>query len=367
VLLAVVVAVADQTWVRGFADAVALTLLVLNVTLLVGLHARRVRQYLRTRRAKRFHARLGEIFGQFDPATRTRDPQWLRTQVGTFDELEQQTAAIMLIQRMAPASEEERLRTLEVLRQAGAVDSLARSTRRWLPWRRALAIRALGSIGAEETVRCLIERLSDRNRYVRESSVRALGRIGDLHALPSLAELFRSPGRVGTGVVYDALVALGPEARSVFADALGSEVASVRIASCFGVAVLSEPERARRLLEPLLGDAAAPVRSAAAESLGQVAGGRLPDALAHATRDEQAAVRSAATGALGAYDDPRGVELAVRALVDPDRDTAVRAGESLVRLSRAPLAGESARSALQGEDAGWPVERALTLSSLGVV
>ena len=142
---------------------------------------------------------------------------------------------------------------------------------------------------------------------------------------------------------------------------------SVRVASCFGVAVLSEPERARRLLEPLLGDGAALVRSAAAQSLGQIGGERLPDALAHATRDEQAAVRSAATGALGSYDDPRGVALAVNALLDPDRDTAVRAGESLVRLSRGSLAGEAARHALRREESAWPVERALTLSSLGVV
>ena len=169
----------------------------------------------------------------------------------------------------------------------------------------------------KETVPLLIERLSDRNRYVRESAVRALGRIGDPLALPSLAELFRSTGRVAAGVVYDALVAFGREAEPVFAGALGSEIASVRVASCFGVAALSEPDNARQLLEPLLRDGSAPVRSAAAESLGQVAGERLPEALAQATRDEQATVRSAATGALGSYDDPRGVELAVNALRRP--------------------------------------------------
>jgi HEAT repeat protein len=109
------------------------------------------------------------------------------------------------------------------------------------------------------------------------------------------------------------------------------------------------------------------VRSSAAESLGQVGGERLPDALAHATRDEQATVRSAATGALGSFDDPRGVELALNALLDSDRDTAVRAGESLVRLSRRPLAGAAAREALRREEAAWPVERALILAPLGVV
>ena len=214
----------------------------------------------------------------------------------------------------------------------------------------------------------MIERLSDRNRYVRESAVRALGRIGDSRALPSLAELFRSPGRVGPGVVYDALVAFGPEAEPVFADALGSEIASVRVASCFGVAVALRARDVRvgcssRCSATGLRRCGAPRRSPWDRSAGE----RLPDALARATRDEQAAVRSAATGALGSYDDPRGVELAVNALLDPDRDTAVRAGESLVRLSRRPLAGEAARQALRREESAWPVERALTLSSLGVV
>ena len=92
---------------------------------------------------------------------------------------ERPIAATMLIERMKPASDEERLQTLAVLREAGAVDSLMHSTARGLPWRRALATRTLGWIGADETVPVLIERLSDRNRYVRESAVRALGRIGD--------------------------------------------------------------------------------------------------------------------------------------------------------------------------------------------
>ena len=34
-------------------------------------------------------------------------------------------------------------------------------------------------------------------------------------------------------------------------------------------------------------------------------------------------MRVAATRALGSYDDPQAVELAVNALLDPDRDTAV--------------------------------------------
>jgi HEAT repeats len=365
--LAVGLAAAKQAWFWAPADAVALGLLFLNVLLLVAVHARRVRQYVRTRRSKRFHARVEEMLDDLDPAKRARDPQWLRTEVGKFDELKRPIAATMLIERLKPASQQEREQTLTVVRESGWIDIIVRSSGRRMPWRRALAIRTLGWLGAEETVPLLIERLSDRNRSVRESAVRALGRIGDFRALPPLAELFRSPGRVGSGVVYDALVAFGSGAEPVFADGLGSEIPSVRVASSFGVAAVCAPAKARELLEPLLRDEAAPVRSATAESLGQVGGELIPEALAHAARDEQPAVRSAATSALGSYDDPSAVELAVNALLDPDRDTAVRAGESLVRLSRRPLAADAATQALQREEASWPVERARTFASLGVV
>ena len=231
---------------------------------------------------------------------------------------------------------------LEVLREVGAVELLVRSAPSRIPWRRALAIRTLGWAGAEETVPGLIGRIGDRNRYVREAAVRALGRLGDPQVLPLLGELFRAPGRVPPGVVYDALVALGSAAAPTFAGALRSEHDSVRVASCYGVAAVSEPEQARAELPPLLADPQAPVRAAAAEALGQVGGGTLPAGLARATRDEAATVRAAATRALGVYDDPQAVELALNALLDPDRDTAV-ARRRVARPSGPPSRYESGR------------------------
>jgi HEAT repeat protein len=362
---AVGLAAATQPWVWGIADGVALTLVLLNVALLVGVHARRIRQFVRSGREKRFHAQFEQVLAELD-RTAARDPHWLSAHVAKFNELERPIAATMLIERMKPASEEERAHTLAVLREAGWLDQIVRGTRRRMPWRRALAIRTLGWLGADETVPVLIERLSDRNRYVRESAVRALGRIGDPRTLPQLEKLFRSPGRVGSGVVYDALDAFGRDAEPVFAGGLRSELTSVRVASCFGIAAVSDPDRARPWLAPLLDDEAAPVRSAAAESLGDVGGEQIPEGLARAVRDEQATVRGAATSALGAYDDRRAVSLAVDALLDPDRDVAVRAAEALVRLSRRSVAGPAAANALRTSQA-WPVERALTFESLGVV
>jgi HEAT repeat protein len=361
------IAEAKQPWFWASAAVVVGVLVVLNLLIIVAVHARRARQFLRGRRRSRFDVRVEEVLSELDPASATRDPHWLGAQVGKFDELERSIAATRLIERMIPASEEERAHALDVLREAGAIDLLLRSTRRRMPWRRALAIRTLGWVGAVEAVPWLLERVSDRNRYVRESAVRALGRIGDPNALGRLAGLFRAPGPVGTGVVYDALISIGPEAAQIFVHGLGSPVESVRVASCFGVAVLSAPDDARRGLEPLLADPAAPVRAAAAEASGLVGGGAVSEALARASRDDVPAVRRAAVGALGSYDDPWAVDLAAAALVDPDREVAILAAESLVRLSRLGGAGPAAARALQGPERPWPVERALTLASLGAV
>ena len=347
--------------------AITLLLLALNVLLIVLVHGRRIRQYLRGGRERRFQARLDEVMARLDQPPGFRDRVWLRSQLDGFDELERPLAAAALIERLRPAAPEERQQMLEVLREVGAVDLLVRQTRSRIPWRRALAVRTLGWAGAEETMPLLIGRIDDRNRYVREAAVRALGRICDPQALPQLGELFRVPGRVPPGVVYDALVLFGAAAAPTFAGALRSELESVRIASCYGIAAVSEPEQARAELSPLLTDPEAPVRAAAAEALGQVGGGTLPDGLARASRDEVATVRVAATHALGRYDDPRAVELAVNALLDPDRDTAVAAGEALVRLARRPAAAAAAERVLARSAPSWPVERALVMDSVGAL
>jgi HEAT repeat protein len=172
---------------------------------------------------------------------------------------------------------------------------------------------------------------------------------------------------VAAGVVFDALVSFGAAAAPTFAGALRSDHESVRVASCFGVAAVCDPEQARAELTPLVADRQSPVRAAAAEALGQVGGGVLPAALARASRDEVATVRVAAMRALAVHDDPQAVELAVNALLDPDRDTAVSAGESLVRLARRPATGAAAAEALARSAHAWPVERALVMDSVGAV
>jgi HEAT repeat protein len=141
----------------------------------------------------------------------------------------------------------------------------------------------------------------------------------------------------------------------------------VRVASCFGVAAQLEPAEARALLMSRLGDEAASVRVAAAESSGLVGGEDLPDELAAAVRDPESIVRTAAAGALGSFDDPRAVDRALDLLHGPNRDASVRAAESLVKLSRLPVAGPAAEHALHRTRAEWPVEKAQTLALLGAI
>jgi hypothetical protein len=78
-------------------------------------------------------------------------------------------------------------------------------------------------------------------------------------------------------------------------------------------------------------------------------------------------VRRAAVTALASFDNSEAVTLAWTALHDPDRDTAIRAGEALVHLERLPRAGSAARATLAAADEQWPLRRALTLAELGAV
>jgi HEAT repeat protein len=363
-----VLAVAEpgkQPWFWAAADVVIGILLVLNLLLFVVVHARRVRESSREHRRKVFRTTVEQLLADRAPGA-SLDSASVRRQLRNFNELERPLAASVLIERLRVVPPGDRARTLEWLREVGAIDVLFRSLRRWAPWRRALAIKVLGLAGAGEAVPALIDRLSDRSRYVREAAVRALGRIGDTRALPALEQLFVEPGRVSAGIVYEALLAFGPAAEQVFSEGLHLPDEHVRVPSVFGVGSVVHVAAARARLEPMLGDESAAVRAAAAEMLGRIAGGEVTEELARASRDEEQSVRRAAVSALASYDDPAAVRLALSALDDPDRDTALRAGETLVRLSRLSGVGPSATTAVAATK-GWPIERARVLASLGVV
>jgi HEAT repeat protein len=353
-----------QAWFWQVTVTIAGILLALNLLLIVLVYARHLRAFVRARRTARFKARFEPVIAELAAGEVPSNRERLRRQIADLHELERPLAALMLLERLRPASPEQRAAMLGALRDLGAVDLMLRGTKRWRPWRKVIALRTLGWLGATEGVFAAMEHLRDKNRYVRDASLRALGRIGDEHALPQVEQLFLDPDRrVSAGFVYEALVSFGPAAAPAVEQGLGSADEHVRVSSCFATVSALEPAQARPLLEGMLSDPSPPVRTAAAEVLGHLGGDQLPAELARAVQDVEASVRRAAAGALGSFDDAHAVDLLLEALDDPDRQTVVRAGESLVRLSRLPRARDDARLAFEGTVA-WPLERARTLASL---
>jgi hypothetical protein len=68
-------------WFWEVAVAVAAVLILLNLLLIVAVHGRRIRQWVRGRRERRFRVRVEEILAELDPHTRRHGPDWLRDQV----------------------------------------------------------------------------------------------------------------------------------------------------------------------------------------------------------------------------------------------------------------------------------------------
>src|SRR5256885_2148749 len=351
-----------QAWFWSVTVTVVGSLLLLNVLLIVVVHAHHLRENRRSRRAESFRRRFERLLAEQGPGTADVSP--FLAEARQFGKFERPLAAAMVVERLREASPEDRKQALEWLRRVGAIDVLLRSTQRWQPWRRALAVRTLGIVGAAEAVPRLIECLSDRSRYVREAAVRALGRIGDERALPALGQLYADPGSVALGVVYEALRAFGAVAAPMFGRGLHSPDENVRVASVFGIGSALAREVAAPRLADLLADRSPLVRAAAARVLERVGDGSVPEGLRRVTGDAERSVRRAAVSALASYDDPEALRLALRALGDPDRDTAVRAGETMVRLTRRPSVGGAARRAVAVTEA-WPLEHARLLATPG--
>jgi HEAT repeat protein len=354
--------------VGEFAAATAFFLLVLNLTVVVFVYWRRLRLAVHEKRAERVRARLAPIIESVRADASAADRQRLRDAVADLDAQSRPIAAALLIDRLDEVPASERGAIVELLREAGAIDVALRSARARTAWRRSLACAALGASGAPEAVPVLEELLDDHNHHVREAAVEALGAIGDPAALPALRRLYLSETAVRPGIVYAALVELGPAAAEVFGEAIGSDNPRVRASACFGLAATARGDVSQDevSIEHALTDSDSAVRTAAADALAAVGAGTVPSALVTAVTDPELSVRKAAVRALGAYDDPRAVAAAARALRDDEREIALRSAESLVLLARKPRAGPDAARALAVADV-WPVQTARMLEAIGAL
>jgi HEAT repeat protein len=273
-------------------------------------------------------------------------------------------AAWLLRDLTRDADAETHVRVRKVLDECGAIDAAEEGTRRWMPWRRALACEILGTIGAERSVPVLIERLGDDRLEVRMAAARALGAIGAPQAGSALTSAFLERTAVPTGVAYDALRSLGSPGVDAFVKGLDRADPTVRVASCFGIGATAGGETAVTTLTRVIErDDNVRVRTAAIHALGVIGGEAPSPALLRAARDPELRVRREAVESLGSFDDPGSVQALAESLGDRDREIALRSATSLLALGDRPRAGAAARAALDASRA-WSVDYVRTIKEL---
>jgi HEAT repeat protein len=362
VLLAVVAPLPLTIWVLVVATVLILVLIALGV----GRHLELARA---DRRREHVRAELEPVFVRFlesedqDILAGDLRPSFLR-----MDAAERPVAALLVTDLMRDASFSQREKLRGALEQAGIVELGHRGTRRWSPWRRALACEMLGKIGSQQSVPALLDRLDDRRPEVRIAAVQALGDIGSGDAVPALSEAFLQRRVAPTNVVTAALRRIGGEAAPAFERGLESPDPIVRVAACFGMSGIAATHGAAvyRLAEVLASDSDASVRAAAANALGIAGGGNAPEALVRATADSDVHVRRNAVRALGGFDDPHTGGLLVERADDDDREVAIRAAEALLALTRRPRAAVAAQARVESTSA-WAVEYARKVAEVTAV
>ena len=291
----------------------------------------------------------------------------LRPQVARLGRNDRPVAAWLLRDLTRDADEEARVRIRGIIEETGAVELAERSTRRRMPWRRALACEILGAIGSERSVPVLVARLRDRRSEVRTAAARSLGQIGSPAAAPALTQIFLGRRAVPTGVAYDALRGLGPAGADAFHEGMRVPDPTVRVASCFGVAALAaesgDATAAHALAGLIEADDNVRVRTAAAKALGVLGGTTPPRILVRAAHDPEIRVRREAVTALGRFDDPASVPVLLELAGDRDRELALRSADSLLARRTGTRSGAAAQAAVAGSRT-WSVEQALTISEL---
>ena len=359
VLLVIVGPLRFTLWILAGAAAVIVVLIAIGT-------ARHLESVRADRRRERVRRELGPVFSRF---LETQHPagvaEELRPAFMRMDAAQRPVAAVLIGNIMTQASPYQKGQLRDALEEAGIVELGHRGTRRFSPWRRALACEMLGKIGAPRSEPVLLERLKDRRPEVRMAAVRALGDIGSADAVPALGEAFLERRVAPTDVINDALRKIGGEAGTVFERGLVTTDPAVRVSSCFGLAALAGQRRGAvwRLAEVLALDSDIRVRAGAAAALGIAGGDEVPDSLLAAANDPELAVRRAAVKALGSFDDPASGRRLDERTEDEDRETAIRAAEALLALTDQPHAAASARARLESSSA-WAVEYARTVAEV---
>jgi HEAT repeat protein len=179
-------------------------------------------------------------------------------------------------------------------------------------------------------VEFLIERLKDKDSYVRENVAWALGEIGDSRAVDALIEALKDEDSDVRSSVAEALGELGWKPRNdkervLYYIAKGDWYECVKMGS-FAVKFLIER----------LKDEDSYVRKRVAWALGEIGDTRAMDALIKALKDEDSDIRENVAWALGKIGDSRAVDALIEALRDEDKYVRSSVAEALGEIGWEP-------------------------------
>ncbi|MFI8165991.1 HEAT repeat domain-containing protein [Streptomyces sp. NPDC085931] len=258
----------------------------------------------------------------------------------------------------------------DVLVQRGVVDAALAHAARPRSLRRARAATLLALAGPSlrtdpvrgpEARRVLHALLGHRSVTVRETAVRALGRLGDSVSAGLLLTTVNAPRPVAPGLIGDALVRIGPAAVEALTAAAGDGDEQHR-ALAVELLGLIKDRRAVPALSATLHDGAPMVRAAAAAALGRVGEPAAVAALADTVRtDPSGRVVVAAAEALGLIGDDSAVPALQQTLRHRPYRPAHTAARALLRLG--PPGRTVLTDAARGADpAGAHAREALSLT-----
>jgi HEAT repeat protein len=218
-------------------------------------------------------------------------------------------------------------------------------------WVGQAAAETLGQIGPPATP-ALIQALRDQDGGVREAAAEALGAIGDPQATPALIQALRDQDGGVREAAAEALGQIGdPQATPALIQALRDPVVGVRKAAAWALGQIGDPQAVPALMEALQDE---DVRRAAAWALGQIGDPQATPALIQALRDPVVGVRWAAAKALGQIGDPQATPALIQALRDEEGLVCQAAAEALGQIG--PPAVPALIQALQDEK--WEVRQA---------
>jgi hypothetical protein len=187
-----------------------------------------------------------------------------------------------------------------------------------------------GPVGGED-VDSLLLTLEIQDSRVKEAAIASLGRSRDMRALKPLLHLLGDENRSIRETSVRALGSLGDEAVEPLIESLGNQDWHIRMGSAIALRIIGDS----RGVEPLiraLSDENRFVRREAAKSLGRIGDRRAAEPLISVLEDMDIGVRIRAAAALGKIADPKAIDPLTHALSDRNPEFQEAAVEALSKI-----------------------------------